>query len=165
MFFSLKKKKKKKKKQQQKNMRDHETTLSYNIRHFLSLKALKLVFLVIWRTAILDNGVSHDHVSLHMSLVTRKSVFGVFDQVRLKPTCAATEASWRLEISDKETTDIILSRQRTSKVRGCADWCWSDCADAQADLRLCCSHMAKTGFLMTWLNYYYGKWLHTASRS
>ena len=29
--------------------------------------------------------------------------------------------------------------------------CWSDCADAQADLRLCCSHMAKTGFLMTWL--------------
>ena len=26
---------------------------------------------------------------------------------------------------------------------------WSDCADAQADLRLCCSHMTKTGFLMT----------------
>ena len=25
--------------------------------------------------------------------------------------------------------------------------------DAQADLRLCCSHMAKTGFLMTWLNW------------
>ena len=29
--------------------------------------------------------------------------------------------------------------------------CWSDCADAQADLHLCCLHMAKTGFLMTWL--------------
>ena len=29
----------------------------------------------------------------HMSLVMRKPVFGVFDQVRLKPTCAATEAS------------------------------------------------------------------------
>ena len=28
---------------------------------------------------------------------------------------------------------------------------WSDCADAQGDLRLCCSHMAKTGFLITWL--------------
>ena len=28
---------------------------------------------------------------------------------------------------------------------------WSDCADAQADVRLCCSHMAWTGFLMTWL--------------
>ena len=26
---------------------------------------------------------------------------------------------------------------------------WSDCADVQADLSLCCSHMAKTGFLMT----------------
>ena len=24
--------------------------------------------------------------------------------------------------------------------------CWSDCADAQADLRLCCSHMALTYF-------------------
>ena len=31
----------------------------------------------------------------------------------------------------------------------------SDCADGQADLRLCYSHMAKTGFLMTWLNYEY----------
>ena len=34
---------------------------------------------------------------------------------------------------------------------------WSDRADAQADLRLCCSHMALAGFLitwlMTWLNY------------
>ena len=40
-----------------------------------------------------------------MSLITRKPVFGVSDQERLKP-------------------------------------------DAQADLRLSCSHMAKTGFLM-----------------
>ena len=30
--------------------------------------------------------------------------------------------------------------------------CWSDCTDALADMRLCCSHMASTGFLMTWLN-------------
>ena len=29
--------------------------------------------------------------------------------------------------------------------------CWSDCADAQADLHLCCSHTAKKGFFMTWL--------------
>ena len=29
--------------------------------------------------------------------------------------------------------------------------CWSDCLDAQADLRLCCSRMAQTGFLMIWL--------------
>ena len=33
-----------------------------------------------------------------MSHVTRKPVFGVCDQVRLKPACSATEASWRLEI-------------------------------------------------------------------
>ena len=46
-----------------------------------------------------------------MSPVTRKPVFGVSDQVRLKPACSATEASWSLEISDIETRDIILSRQ------------------------------------------------------
>ena len=28
---------------------------------------------------------------------------------------------------------------------------WSDCAHAQADLRLCCSHIAKTVFLISWL--------------
>ena len=74
---------------------------------------------------------------MYMSLVTRKPVFGVSDQVRLKPACSATEASYRLEISDIETRGIILSRQRTTS--------------AQSDLHLCCSHMAKTGFLMTWL--------------
>ena len=47
-----------------------------------------------------------------MGLVTRKSVFGVCDQVRLKLACTATEARWRLEISDIETRGTILSRQR-----------------------------------------------------
>ena len=46
----------------------------------------------------------------------RKPVFGVCDQVRLKPACSATETSHRLEISDIETRDIILSRQWTTKV-------------------------------------------------
>ena len=50
-----------------------------------------------------------------MSLVTRKPVFGICDQVRLEPACAATEASQRLEISDLETRSIILSRQRITK--------------------------------------------------
>ena len=62
-----------------------------------------------------------DLLTDYLSLVTRKPDFGVFDQVRLKP---ATEANWRLEISDIETRDIILSRQRTTKalirLRGCA---------------------------------------------
>ena len=54
----------------------------------------------------------------------RKPVFGVFDHVRLKPACAATEASKRLAILNIETRDIVLSRQQTTKelirLRGCA---------------------------------------------
>ena len=77
-------------------------------------------------------------MGMDMCLVMRKPVRGFCDQVRLKPACSATETSWRLEILDIETRGIILSKQRIRK------------ADAQADLRLCCSHMAKTGFLKTW---------------
>ena len=66
------------------------------------------------------------NVKNKMSLVTRKPVFWVFEQVRLKPACAGIEASYRFEISDIETRDIVLSRQRTTKVlirlRGCAGW-------------------------------------------
>ena len=61
--------------------------------------------------ALLDTKSVLYTTNLHLSLITRKPVFGVFDQVRLKPACAATEASYRLEISDVETRDIILSRQ------------------------------------------------------
>ena len=61
------------------------------------------------------------NMQFYLSLVTR-----VGDLVRLKPTCTATEASWRLEILDIETRGIILSRQRTTKVlirlRKCAGW-------------------------------------------
>ena len=59
---------------------------------------------------------------------------GVCDQVRLKLACSTTEASIRLEILVTETRDITLSRQRTTKAL-------TDCADAQVDLHLCCSHM------------------------
>ena len=69
------------------------------------------------------------HDVTQMSLVTRKPVFGVCDQLRLKPACSATETSQRLEISNIET--------RGEKQRH-----WSDCMDVQADLRLCCSDMA-----------------------
>ena len=51
---------------------------------------------------------------------------GVSDQATHKPVCAATEASWSLEISAIESRDIILSKQRTTKalirLRGCAGW-------------------------------------------
>ena len=51
-----------------------------------------------------------------MSLITRKPVFGVCDQVRLKPACSAIEARYRLEITDIETRGILLSRQQTTKM-------------------------------------------------
>ena len=51
----------------------------------------------------------------HMSHVARKPVFKVSDQVRLKPACSTSEASWSLEILDLESIDIILSRQLTKK--------------------------------------------------
>ena len=51
---------------------------------------------------------------------------GVSNQTRHKLACAATEASYSLEISAIESRDIILSKQRTTKtlirLRGCAGW-------------------------------------------
>ena len=62
----------------------------------------------------------------NLSLVTRKPVFRGFDKVRLKPASAATEASYRLEISDIEIRGIILPRQWTTKalikLRRCKGW-------------------------------------------
>ena len=65
----------------------------------------------------------------------RKPVFGVSDQVRLKPACSAIETSSSLESLDIASIDIILSRQRTTQslIR-----LW----DVQSDLSLCCSSMA-----------------------
>ena len=81
-------------------------------------------------------------ITSNMSLLMRKPVFGVCDQVRLKPACSATETSRRLEILDIETRGIILSKQRITKalirLRGCAGW--------SAPLLFACG---KTGFLMT----------------
>ena len=50
-----------------------------------------------------------------MSLDTRKPVFRVSVQDRLKPACPATEAMERLEISNIENRGNILSRQRAKK--------------------------------------------------
>ena len=59
-----------------------------------------------------------------LGLVTRKHVFGVSDQVRLKPDCSATGTSWSLEIPAIASGCILLSKQRTTKalirLRGCA---------------------------------------------
>ena len=62
----------------------------------------------------------------YLSRVTRKPVFGVCNQVRLKPACAVTPTTYSLQISAIASTGIILSRQRTTKVlirlRGCSGW-------------------------------------------
>ena len=62
----------------------------------------------------------------YMSLITRKPVFGVCNQVRLKPACSATETSQCLEILDIETRGIILSKQWITMVlirlHECAGW-------------------------------------------
>ena len=54
------------------------------------------------------------------------AVFGSLQPVKAKPACSATETSKRLEISDIDTRDIILSRQRIKKtlirLRGSAGW-------------------------------------------
>ena len=44
-----------------------------------------------------------------MSLITRIPVFGVSDQVKLKMACSASEASFRLEILDIETTGTLYN--------------------------------------------------------
>ena len=82
----------------------------------------------------------------NMSLVMRKPVFGVCDQLRLKPACSTDDTSWGLEISAIASREIILSKQRTTNVL-------IRMANEKADLCLCCLHMAKTGFLMMWLIY------------
>ena len=83
----------------------------------------------------------------HMNIATRKPVFGLSDQMRLKPACAATEARQRLEISYVETRGIILSRPRIAKalnrLRGCTGW----------SVPLLFAY-GKAGFLITGLNYY-----------
>ena len=46
----------------------------------------------------------------YLSLVVRKPVFGVSDQVRHKPGCTATEDAKRLEISHVGSRGIVLSK-------------------------------------------------------
>ena len=47
--------------------------------------------------------------AFYMSLVVRKPVFGVSDQVQHKPGCTASEDGQMLEISDLGGRGIVLS--------------------------------------------------------
>ena len=64
-----------------------------------------------------------------MSLVVRKPVFGVSDQVRHKPGCTATQDGMRLEIPDLGSGGIVLCSENkdADQLRGYRE----------ADLRLC----------------------------
>ena len=72
--------------------------------------------------------------SYDMSLVTRKPVFGVWDQDILKPVCVATEASKRPE------------QQILIRLRGCAGWSNNKGADQTAWMRrLICAFVVRIG--------------------
>ena len=75
-----------------------------------TLRAVTLVSLLVLE---LESGKYRTGQSIinvyHMSLVVRKPVFGVSDQVRHKPGCTATEDDQRLEISDLERRWVVLS--------------------------------------------------------
>ena len=69
---------------------------------------------------------------------SQESLFSrFFHQVRLKPVCSTKEASYSHEIANIEISYIILYYLGSEQQRR-----WSDCADAQADLCSCCSHMS-----------------------
>ena len=105
------------------------------------------ILLVLTEFVCIDDSFQHDseiRLQMNMSHVTRKPVVGVCDQVRHKPVWSATETSYRLEIS---AIACRVSHYPGSEQQRR----WSDCADVQADLHLCCSHMTWMGFLMTWL--------------
>ena len=108
-----------------------------------------------FRSLILNCIFSYDFLASkgsYWSHVSRKPIFGIYDQVRLKPACSADETSFCLEISAVASRGIIVSRQRTTKALislcGCAGW--SAQADQRADtqdgVRLCCSQMQKQVF-------------------
>ena len=92
----------------------------------ISVQKLRITTVPIWKLRIITVDLSYDTIHVQMSLVKRKPVFGVLDQGRFKPACAATEARKRLNY-------YLCSEQQRHR----PDW-----ADMQANLRLCCSHMA-----------------------
>ena len=61
-----------------------------------------------------------------MDLIATKPVSGASDIARHKPVSSTTETSWKIEISFEASLDMMLSKQRITKVlsslRGCAGW-------------------------------------------
>ena len=80
-----------------------------------------------------------------MSHITRKPVFGGFGPGKTLLQRVASLESLNLA---RIGTIHVLSR-KSKKIGNGQELIQSD----YVDLPICCSHMAKTGFLMTWLKY------------
>ena len=63
-----------------------DLSLRWAHSHFAGFVVSRLIFFILWKS------VSGDR-RLYLNLVMRKRVFGVFDQVRLKPACSAIETT------------------------------------------------------------------------
>ena len=96
-----------------------------------------------WSFCLFCHALAQIILAISGSAFTGHIVFGVCNQLRLKPACSATETSLGLEISAIARRGIILSRQRTTKalirLRRCAGW--------SAHLLFA---YGKTDFLMKW---------------
>ena len=81
------------------------------------------------------------------------SLYTVIYEPRHEKTCLPVDSTWLAQL--QRLASVLKCQLYLVKVLyylgSEQQRCWSDCADAQADLHLCCSHMAKTGILMTWL--------------
>ena len=84
-------------------------------------------------------------ISVSCGIISELASCRFFDQIRLKPTCSATETSENIAILPEASLDILLPNKRITKVLirlcGCTD------QYAQAGLHFCCSHATKLGFL------------------
>ena len=80
---------------------------------------------VLYSITLLINVIVYSVHHCHMSHVTRKPVFEVCDQIRLKPACSVS-TSKVLEILGVETRGFVLSMQRITKalirLLECAGW-------------------------------------------
>ena len=74
-----------------------------------------------------------------MGLVARKPVFGISEKASFKPVSSATGTSQKIEISP--VASLMWYFPQSEKQRR-----WSDCADAQAGLPLCCSQTSEDRF-------------------
>ena len=85
-----------------------------------------------------------------MSLVVRKPVFGVSEQVLHKPGCTITEDSQRLQISDLGRKGFLLSVLRKQRR-------WSASGLARSWSAALFSHMQKADFFL-WRGSYISHW-------